>query len=146
MRMACALTRVEVDIGVELAADKVVVGAGDALQLNRNIDEGVAALNLEHLLRNLPDDLGPRVEVLVHPTRPPAAPALSTSSCSTATSSPLGPTPGFPLYFTCTGNGDRQMVSALLVYANLCEPGVVGKFQKAVVWRLVWKIVVGRLC
>src|SRR5262245_52301726 len=57
---------VEVDVGVELPRDEVVVGQRHLLELERDVEQRVAAGDLEHLVRGLLDDLGPRVVALVH--------------------------------------------------------------------------------
>ena len=57
--------RVEVHVRVELALDEVVVLESDPLELERDVEHGVAARDLEHLVGHLLDDLGPRVVVLV---------------------------------------------------------------------------------
>src|SRR5437867_1588457 len=44
---------VEVDVGVELALDEVLVLEGDALQLEGDVEQRVAAGDLEHLLGHL---------------------------------------------------------------------------------------------
>ena len=70
-KLCCAiqpLTRVEVDIGVQLPGHKVVIAAGDLFQFHRNVNEGIPPGNLEDILSNLLDDGGPGVIVLVHPT------------------------------------------------------------------------------
>src|SRR3990170_3503547 len=57
--------RVEVDVGVELALDEVLVFQGDALQLQGDIQQGVPSGHLEDSIGRLLDDLGPGVIVLV---------------------------------------------------------------------------------
>mmetsp|Transcript_2581 Transcript_2581/g.4624 ORF Transcript_2581/g.4624 Transcript_2581/m.4624 type:complete len:291 (-) Transcript_2581:701-1573(-) len=58
--------RVKVDVGVQLPVDKVGVGARDALQLHRDVDQRVAPSNGKHLIRELADLRRARVKVLVH--------------------------------------------------------------------------------
>src|SRR5581483_2084356 len=52
---------VEVDVGIELAGDEVVVGEGDLLELEGEVEEGVAAGDLEDPLGGGLDDPGPGV-------------------------------------------------------------------------------------
>ena len=58
--------RVEVDVRVELAAHEVVVGEGGFFKLESNVEKFVLAGDLEHVVGDLLDDLGPWVVVLVH--------------------------------------------------------------------------------
>src|SRR3954468_10497726 len=58
---------VEVDVGVELALDEVLVLERDLLQLLGDLEERVRAGDLEDVHRGLLDDLGPGVVVLVDP-------------------------------------------------------------------------------
>ena len=58
---------VEVDVGVELALDEVLVLERDLLQLQRDLEQRVGAGDLEDVVGGLLDDLGARVVVLVDP-------------------------------------------------------------------------------
>src|SRR5437660_1611598 len=58
---------VEVDVGVELPGDEVVVGQGDLFQLQGDVEERVAAGDLEDPLGGGLDDAGPGVVALVDP-------------------------------------------------------------------------------
>ena len=58
-------TRIEVDIGIELAADEVVVGQRDLFELERDVEQRVLARHLEDFIGGVFDDLGPRVIALV---------------------------------------------------------------------------------
>src|SRR5664280_1224649 len=66
--------RVEVDVGVEPAGDEVLVGEGDLLELQGDVQQRVLAGDLEHLVGGLLDDLGPRVVALVDPVAEPLQP------------------------------------------------------------------------
>eukprot|EP00906_Rhabdomonas_costata_P004790 RCo007122 len=59
---------VEVDVGVELPGNKVIVLQRDPLQLHCELKQGLVLLPqmLQHLVANLLDDLPSGVEVLVH--------------------------------------------------------------------------------
>lgn len=63
-------TRVEVNVGVKVALDKVIVGARSLLQRDSHLNERVAPLNLKHLLRHITDDGRARVVVFVNPAAP----------------------------------------------------------------------------
>mmetsp|Transcript_16403 Transcript_16403/g.49158 ORF Transcript_16403/g.49158 Transcript_16403/m.49158 type:complete len:227 (+) Transcript_16403:910-1590(+) len=60
-------SRVEVHVRVQLAGGEELVRPGRLFQSHRHIDQRVAPRNLEYLIRDLPDDFGTRVKVLVHP-------------------------------------------------------------------------------
>ena len=57
--------RVEVDVRVEAARDEVVVGQGDLLELQRDVEQRVLAGDREDVVGRLLDDRRTRVEVLV---------------------------------------------------------------------------------
>jgi len=59
-------TRVEVNVGVELPLDEVLVGESDALKLHGDVDHRLAADNSENVVGKLADESGTRVKVLVH--------------------------------------------------------------------------------
>jgi hypothetical protein len=59
-------TRVEVDIGVQLALHEVVVFQRDFLQLECDVEQGVLAGDFEDVVGGLLDDARTRVEILVH--------------------------------------------------------------------------------
>src|SRR5713226_3977192 len=56
---------VEVHVGIELAADEVIVFQGDALAFQRDLGQWVPAHHLKHLVRDALDNAGPRVIILV---------------------------------------------------------------------------------
>src|SRR3990172_8503376 len=56
---------VEVDVGVELVLDEVVVLKGDALEFEGDVQQGIAPGYLEHLIGGPLDDRGAGVVVLV---------------------------------------------------------------------------------
>jgi hypothetical protein len=58
---------VEVDVGVELALDEVLVLERDLLQLLGDLEQRVDPGDLEDVVAGLLDDLGARVVVLVDP-------------------------------------------------------------------------------
>src|SRR6266540_7404548 len=57
--------RVEVDVRVELVLDEVLVFERDLLELERDVQQRVAARDAEHLVGDLLDDLRARVVALV---------------------------------------------------------------------------------
>src|SRR5579875_718334 len=59
--------RVEVDVGIQLAGDEVLVRQGDLFELQGHVEERVFAGDGEHLVGRALDDFGPGVVVLVHP-------------------------------------------------------------------------------
>ena len=67
---------VEIDIGIELALDEVVVGEDDALQFHRQIEERIIALpqGIEHLVATAAQHLGARVVALVDAASPCSGP------------------------------------------------------------------------
>lgn len=69
MGLSCRdeLTRVEVDVGIQLALDEVLVVACSLFERDGDVYERVAALDFEDLLRHGADDLGARIEVFVDP-------------------------------------------------------------------------------
>jgi hypothetical protein len=58
---------IEVHVGIELAADEVLVLQRDAFELERDFEQRVLARDLEHFVGRLLDDLGARVVRLVDP-------------------------------------------------------------------------------
>ena len=59
--------RVEVDVGVEVARGEVLVGQGDLLELEGDVQQRILAGDLEHLVGDALDDLRPGVVALVDP-------------------------------------------------------------------------------
>src|SRR5216683_5998703 len=56
---------VEVHVGIQLAADEVIVFQGDALAFQRDLGQWVPAHHLKHFVGDALDDAGPRVIILV---------------------------------------------------------------------------------
>ena len=56
---------IEIDIGIKLAADEIVVLQGDALDLQGNIKQRIASHDIEHFVGNALDDAGTRIIVLI---------------------------------------------------------------------------------
>src|SRR5437016_1895112 len=65
---------VEVDVGIELAGDEVLVLERDPLELPRDGQERIRPGHLEGLVGHPLDDLGARIVVLVHPVAEPHQP------------------------------------------------------------------------
>src|SRR5215212_1022341 len=60
--------RVEVDVGIELAAREVVVVERPLFEFDRDVEQrALLVRGLEHLVNVAADDPGPRIVVLVHP-------------------------------------------------------------------------------
>ena len=57
---------IEIDVGIQLALDEVLVFERNPLQFECDVQLGVAAGYLEYLLGGPLDDLGPRIVVLVN--------------------------------------------------------------------------------
>lgn len=61
------ITRVKVDIWVQLAVLEILISSSSLLQGNGNINQRIPALDFKDLLRNFSDDSSSGVKVLVHP-------------------------------------------------------------------------------
>ena len=57
---------VEVDVGIETVLDEIVVRQGHPLQLQRDVEQRAATGDRQHVIRDLLDDLRPRVVILVN--------------------------------------------------------------------------------
>src|SRR5271169_2898529 len=56
---------VEIDVGIQLASDEIVVAQGDALEFERDVDAAVAAGDFKDLVGDFLDDAGAGIVVLV---------------------------------------------------------------------------------
>src|ERR1019366_499217 len=59
--------RVEVNVGIELAGDEVIVSQRDPFELQGNVEPGVASGHLENFVSDGLNDAGARIVVLVNP-------------------------------------------------------------------------------
>ena len=68
---------IEIDVGIELVRDEVVVLQRDSFQLQRDIDQRIAAGHLEHLVGKVLEDFRARIVVLVDAMAEAHQPALA---------------------------------------------------------------------
>ena len=72
--------RIEIDVGIELARDEVLVLQRDPLELERDVEQRIPARHLEHFVRDPLDDLRARVVRLVDAVAEAHQPAVARPS------------------------------------------------------------------